>query len=262
MAKSVRYQGNLYIWEPSVAYRLEVEKVLKRMLTTQAGRTLLKYINAKPTWMLIQPFRPTKADPVNAYAQERSVADAAPAGYVADTVTFTIPVIGGKIELPSVVGTGKGSRVDVYYHPASWYEMNKRVGHIPPGGGPAEILFHEMIHGYREMSGLLRYRDKVDGEVRMDSVEEFYAIFAANVYRSERGFTKLRADHWGYKAVDDMMSYQGVYYEHYKQYIDRWFNEQKTFCLDMARAPAKFNPFREAAVELGLMTGPATSMRL
>jgi hypothetical protein len=123
-------------------------------------------------------------------------------------------------------------------------------------------MFHEMIHGFREMSGLLRYNDVVSGEVRMDSVEEFFAIFAANVYRSERGFTKLRADHWGFQSIKGPLTSQSGYYQHYKTYIDKWFSEQKAFCLDMARAPAKFNPFREAAVELKLITAPATSMRL
>ena len=163
---------------------------------------------------------------------------------------------------PIEFGTGKGSRVDVIYHPATWHQLNKNVGHIPPGAGPGELLFHEMIHGYREQAGLLRYRDKVAGEVEMTSVEEFYAIVAANVYRSERGFTKLRADHWGFNPIKGNLTSQASYYQHYKSYMDTWFSEQKELCLDLARAPAKFNPFREAAVELKLMTGPAISMRL
>ena len=44
-------------------------------------------------------------------------------------------------------------------------------------------------------AGLLRYRDKVPDDPDMDSIEEYFAILAANVYRSERGFTKMRANH-------------------------------------------------------------------
>ena len=259
-AKIVRYRGNIHIVESSVAYRKEVEKVLAKVSSTQAGQTLLRHINSKKNYMLIQPFKPTKDDPVNAYANERTAGDASPAGYVADAVSLNTPW--GPIDIPTVIGTGKGSIVDVYYHPATWHEVNKRVGHIAPGDGPGEVMFHEMIHGLRELSALLQYRDKVAGEEQMDSVEEFYAIMAANVYRSERGFKLLRADHWFSKKITGPLVYQSYYYDHYQPYIDKWFKEQRDFCLDMARTPAKFNPFREAAVSLKLMTGSTVSMRL
>lgn len=261
MAKAVLYSGNIWIWKASRAYRLEVEKVLTRMLTTQSGKDLVKHIKSRPKWMMISPFVPSKKDRLNAYAAPRDSHDSLTAGYVGNTIELDLPYI-GKIVVPSLIGTGKGSRVDIIYHPASWHQLNKNMGHIAPGSGPAEIMFHEMIHGLRQQSGLMRHRDLVAENERMDNVEEFYAIMAANVYRSERGFTKLRADHWGFTAVNGSLSGQTAYYQHYKSYIDKWFQEQRTFCLDMARAPAKFNPFREAAVELKLMTGPTVSMRL
>ena len=256
-----QYRGNIWIWETSVAYRREVEKVLALVSSTQAGQTLFRHINLKRQFLLISPYKPTEKDPVNAYAAPRSEADSAPAGFVAESVSINFP-FAGKIEIPTVTGTGNGSKVDVFYHPATWREVNKRVGHITPGDGPGEVLFHEMTHGLRELSGLLRYKDKVDGEERMDSVEEFFAIMAANVYRSERGFKLLRADHWSSNRITGNLVYQSAYYEHYQSYIDKWFNEQRAFCLDMARTPAKFNPFREAGVALKLMTGSAVGMRL
>ena len=260
--KSVKYLGNIYIWEASVAYRREVEKVLARVRTTQAGQTLLRHINARSKWVLISPFHPTKAEPVNAYAAPRAAADSFPAGYVADTVKFNIPIFGGTVELPRLVGSGKGSHVDVLYHPATWHQMSKNMGHIPPGAGAGEIMFHELIHALRQMAGLMRMRDQVADEPAMDNVEEFYAIAASNVYRSERGFIKLRADHWGFNKLSGGLSYDASYYEQYKIYIDKWFGEQRAFCMDLAKSPAKFNPFREAAVELKLMPRPAVPMRL
>lgn len=262
MAKAVVYSGNIWIWESSKAYRHEVEKVLARMLTTQAGKDLVRHIHSKSAqWMLISPFNPSKDDKMNAYASPRSAADAAPAGYVADTIEINIPMA-GKIEVPILFGTGKGSRVDIIYHPATWHQLNKNMGHIAPGAGPGEIMFHEMVHGHREQCGLLRYRDQVASEPNMSSVEEFYAIAASNVYRSERGFTKLRSDHAGFKPLAANLMDPFTYYEHYKSYMETWFKEQKAYCLDLAKAPAKFNPFRVAAVEMKLMTGPAVPMRL
>ncbi|MEO8650529.1 MAG: M91 family zinc metallopeptidase [Acidobacteriota bacterium] len=260
-AKAKQYKGNIWIWESSIAYRREVEKVLSLVSSTQAGQTLIKHINSKKPYMLIQAFKPRADDPVNAFETPRSEGDGAPAGYVADSVPINIPVI-GKVDIPTIIGTGKGTIVDIDYHPATWHEVAKRVGHIRPGDGAGEVLFHEMIHGLREMSGLMKYKDRVAGEEKMDSVEEFYAIMAANVYRSERGFKLLRADHWSSRRIKGSLVYQSAYYEHYQSYIDKWFKEQQAFGLDMARTPARFNPFREAAVALKLMTGPATGMTL
>ena len=132
------------------------------------------------------------------------------------------------------------------------------------GYGPGEVLYHEMIHGFRQLSGVERLGEPVVGEEStMHFVEEFYAVMAANVYRSDRGFTLLRADHRiKSPAITDSRVYQSAYYEHYQTYIDKWFHEQRAFCLDMANVSAKFNPFREAAVRSGLKTGSAVSMRL
>jgi hypothetical protein len=261
MAKAVKYVGNIYVWESSTAYRREVEHYLNLIRTTKAGEVLVKHIGLKPYWMLISPYKPTKDDPVNAYAIGRSAADSAPPGYVADTIKITVPHF-GTLELPSTIGTGKGSVVDVFYHPATWNQLNKNTGSISPGTGPGEILYHEMVHGYREQSGLLQYRDQVADDPDMDSIEEFFAIMASNVYRSERGFTRLRASHHGYSQVKKELRSPDNYYENYKPLVDKWFGEQKGYCLDMARTPAKFNPFREAAIALGHMKAPSVSMRL
>ncbi len=260
MAQSVQYSPQIWIWEASKAYRSEVERVLARMKTTESAKSLFKHINSKPHWMLISPFKPTKKDPVNAYAAARDANAYAPPGHVTSTLKIEIPGF-GTLELPFGFGTGEGSRVDIRYHPATWHELNKRMKHIQPGAGPGELLFHEMVHGYRQQSGLFRYSEKVTGEVEMTSVEEFYAIVAANVYRSERGFSKLRNDHWGFKPIKDGRKDSASYYNHYKQYMDKWFTEQKDFCMDMAKVKAKFNPFLEAAVTLGHMTRPAVAVR-
>jgi hypothetical protein len=260
--ETIQYRGNIYISKDPPAYHRETERVMALVNSTQAGQTLFKHINTKKPYMVIQPYDPkVEDDPVNAYAKSKVYDDGAPAGYVIDKIHINTPM-GSGFDIPTEVGTGKGTMVYVHYHPATWREVNKRTGHIAPGDGPGEVLFHEMTHGLREQSGLLQYQTPVDGEERMDSIEEFFAIMAANVYRSERGFHQLRADHWSSKKITGPLIYQSAYYEHYKQYIDKWFNEQRGFCLDMARVPAKFNPFREAAVALGLSAGSAVGMRL
>ena len=59
--------------------------------------------------------------------------------------------------------------------------------------------------------------DKVAGQQRMDNIEEFYAILAANVYRSDRGFSALRTDHWGFQRLKRAESYPEVFYDTFKE---------------------------------------------
>lgn len=259
--QSKQYLNNIWVLETSPAYRHEVVRYLDLVRTTSAGKTLFSYINQRPQWMLIMPFHPTAKDPVNAYAypQQGSEADSY-AKFAPMMTSFTLP---GNItiEIPTGFGTGKGSMVYVDFHPATWRQLIKNTGRIAPGTGPGEILFHEMVHGYRMQCGLMR-DDKVAGHEKMDNIEEFYAILAANVYRSDRGFTSLRTDHWGFERLKQTNSYPEVFYDTFKKEIDDWFDRQRPFCLDMARVPAKFNPFRHAAIARGFMTGPLTPMRL
>lgn len=253
MKGPVTYSGNISIWEESPAYVREVVKVLALIQTVQSGRTLIKHINQKSGSMLIKPYKPTPKFPVGSEVIPKSWADAT-------ARDFKVNVPGH----PAFAGTGKGSDIEIFYHPATWREVNKRRGYIAVGYGPGEALYHEMVHGLRGLAGVQRPAVPVKGEeTTMHWVEEFYSVMAANVYRSDRGFTLLRADHRTKSpTLTDARKYQSYYYEHYQTYIDNWFSEQRTFCLDMAHVPAKFNPFREAAVQLGLIAGPAVGMRL
>ena len=215
MANVVQYLGNVYILEESPGYLREVRKYADLVRSTHCGRTLFRHVNSKPKWMLIIPFHWQKDGRANAYAFPRneSNADAYAPGHVSRTTTVDLGRF-GKLELPIEFGTGKGSVVYVKYHPATWNEyIRRKGGYIGPGSGPGEILFHEMVHGLRMQAGLLRVRDKVADEQGMDNVEEFHSIFAANVYRSERGFSKMRADHHGFKPVSGSLDNGGVYYE-------------------------------------------------
>lgn len=248
---------NLYIQFPSTPYRDEVQRYLELMATTVSGRLLLTQVGSHRNWMVIFPYTPTKDDPVNAFASvsgQGVYADTLALGYV-DWYDLKLPN-GLKIPLPYAVGTGKGSTVAVSYHPATWNEKIKRKGgYIAPGEGPGEILFHEMIHGMRQQNGLMR-NDKVPGYSDMDDEEEFYAILAANVYRTERGFKVLRKDHSGFNKLDAKLSSSDAYYTEFKTLIERWFTAQSAFCTAMAKIDTWFNPFTPAAVKLGLMAKP------
>jgi hypothetical protein len=170
---SKQYLGNVWVLETSVAYRNEVVRYLDLIRTTTAGNTLFKFINQRPQWMLIMPFHPTRKDPVNAYAYPVPGSEAdSYAKYSFMMTPFKLPN-GVTIEIPTGIGTGRGSMVYLDFHPATWRQRIKNTGGIAPGTGPGEILFHEMIHGYRMQCGLAR-DDKVAGHQQMDNIEEFY----------------------------------------------------------------------------------------
>ncbi|MFL5259971.1 MAG: M91 family zinc metallopeptidase [Hyphomicrobiales bacterium] len=240
MAPPIKYLKNIIIGGDSSAYQREVARYLDLIRTTEIGRALVKHINFRATQMTIVPFKPTASNPVNASANPANPADAMPEGYQG-------------------AGTGSGSAVTVEYHPATFRQLNQNMGRIAPGGGPGEALFHEMVHGYRQQRGQALNIDKFGTE----PAEEFYAVLASNVYRSERGFTRFRAA-WSsrFAPLADSLSDSELYYDEFKGPIDQWFVSDRGFCLDAANANARFNPFRAAAVAVGLLKSPGVSMRL
>jgi hypothetical protein len=157
-------------------------------------------------------------------------------------------------------GTGDGADVELDYHPAAFEEIMKKTGRVPIGMGPGEALYHELVHAQRMMAGAL-LNDNVPEQWNMDDFEEFCAILAANMYRSARGFTRLRLDH---HVLSDRAPWRGAtelppeladsqrYFEAFKPEIVKWFNNQRGFCLALAGSCAAFNPMAVAARSLGL----------
>jgi len=251
-------QGNIWIQQDSVAYRNEVVRYLDLVRTTYAGRVLLRFINAIHKGILILPYKPTAADPVNAYATAQSERDSYTKGSPIMR-GFDIPGF-GTIQLPTAVfGTGAGTNAYLKYHPATFrqYIINKRG--IPPGSGPGEVLFHELVHAQRMLDGKF-ISTTVPEHIHMDDFEEFCAIVAANIYRSERGFELIRSDHWGNEAIRGPRADQVEYYKIYKAELERWYGSQPNFCRALAESPAKFNPLRIAVTSQGV--GVYTPMAL
>jgi hypothetical protein len=264
------YVDNIFIQNNPVAYRREVARYLDLIRTTGSGRTLIKFIKMSARRLLIKPYHPTREYPVNAVTELEDPLAAYPKGdpemhAVRAGYMWLLP--GGAdpkaiLMLPTGdLGTGGGSPVTIYYHPAAYRELIKRKGRMDPSDGPGEALFHEMVHAMRAMRA--KYSDTtVLEDLRMDDFEEFCAILAQNIYRQERGFTLLRRDHWSHARLEGDLLDSGAYYEKYRASIDKWFASQSVFCLELARSNVKFNPLREAAVARGMMQPPPPSMRL
>src|SRR5262249_21765490 len=61
--------------------------------------------------------------------------------------------------------------------------------------GPDAILLHELVHGLRIQRG--QFLRMPTWDKGYDNEEEFFAVLLANIYMSETGKTRLRADHHG-----------------------------------------------------------------
>jgi hypothetical protein len=258
MADIYKYKKNVWILEDPVAYRREVQRYLDLILTTYSGRLLLRYINQSARVLLIMPYVPSQErKPINAYTWPESEYD----GYARDAPVMTpIMVPGyGKIMLPEGhFGTGAGTSSILKYHPAMFRQLALNRGYYAPGFGPGEALFHEMVHAMRMMAGRF-LRTTVTEDAHMDDFEEFCAILAANMYRSERGFHVLRASHsTGDQALSEDLTDPVRYAQFFQTEIEKWFESQRTFCLELAQSPASFNPMKYVAEDLGVP--PVTPM--
>jgi hypothetical protein len=139
----------------------------------------------------------------------------------------------------SQLGTGAGSDVCLYFTSQDhhWKELNK------PGGRPDEVLLHELVHSLRIGLALSLCFGMGDD---YDTVEEFYAILIANIYRSECGYQNLRANHFGKTDLAD--GDDGRFYARYRDKIDALVNQMKGLCRSIAVVRCKFNPIRRALV--------------
>ena len=251
MANTYRYKKNIWILEDPVAYRREVQKVLDLILTTYSGRLLLRYINLSPQLLLIMPYVPSQErNLVNAYADPDDWNDAFTKGALR-MIPLEIKGYGTLMMPEGHFGTGAGTGAVVKYHPAMWQQMARNLGYIAPGFGAGEVLFHEMLHAMRMMHGKF-LRTAVTEDAHMDDFEEFCAILAANMYRSERGFHLMRLNHWGSEALSKDLSEPVHYAQFFQKEIEKWFASQRTFCLELAQSPASFNPMKYVAEDLGV----------
>jgi len=246
-------RGSIYVLDNYHPYRREVVRYLDLVGTTYSGNTLFRYCNRYSARRIeIRPFVPTPTDPVNSSELPGSAVDAYLPGAPLRAVDGSVIVGGG-------TGTGNGSDVTVKYHPANQRQFVANMHTVLPGSGPGETLFHELVHAMRDVHGVRR-RTSVSAYSKMENFEEFCAIAAANVYRSERGFKVMRDSHLGYGA--EILPEGESYYDFYKSEFTTWFGDQRDFCLALARSTAKFNPFKFAAIDLKLIPAPAASMRL
>jgi hypothetical protein len=135
-------------------------------------------------------------------------------------------------------GSGHGSDTVIWFTPQDYIKTDTL-----PGGRPDEVLLHEMVHALRMEMGLNLCLGMDDG---FDTVEEFYAILIANIYRSECGYQTLRANHDGKKMLAAPFTDDGRFYKQWKDKVDTLIHQMRDLCNALAAVPCAFNPIRRA----------------
>lgn len=113
-----------------------------------------------------------------------------------------------------------------------------------------EILFHELVHAFRNVAGKWNAPKLNHGLHRYTNNEEFYAVMLTNIYISDRSNkikSSLRADHRGFRPLpadfDEGFEFFGAgrqVFSLVEQFCKDHPGLSKRVSLDVAKAP--FNP--------------------
>jgi hypothetical protein len=153
-------------------------------------------------------------------------------------------------------GTGKGSDVRIHFTPRIFRNPGGLKAPCDNGGHygrlPEEVLFHEMVHAFRKMSGHdLGRPTEYEPLIDYDNDEEFLAIVMTNVFISAFGRnTNLRADHHGATPLQPPQNTSKGFLS-IQDNVDtllRYYTQEFQLYQNMALIPddaAQFNPFRE-----------------
>jgi hypothetical protein len=149
---------------------------------------------------------------------------------------------------PRALGTGEGTDATIRFTPGVWAETtgecrqpgSKFQG---PASTPEAILFHELIHAYRIMTGSqLKARIDIDGSSNQP-FEEFAAILITNIHLSHGNATQLRSFehsvHGILKAPSEFMT-RNKNSVHVKALCSDLVI--KPFLSDLAQVVTNFNP--------------------
>lgn len=259
-------------------YELEVEGLLVTINGTATGKTILNAIKAKSRTVRIMPWVKTDwnatAAPTDATAAWKKDnwffkgGQDDPSTPRDDRFDPQVKRKGNLIWADTYwTGTGTGSDVVVRFTP-SMFGANTPAGKLPKSGGasgfePDEVLFHELVHAYRQVRGQMFQLPQVGAMANYHDLEEFYGVLIANVYMAERGKTAMRRDHDGFKtlparltAVNGFLTDPTLGNDHTILIAEFAKGDPATFAALSQIRSAWFNPFRDMA-DMGYATTQA-----
>ena len=241
-------------------YELRVLEIILKIVQTETGRAVFRDVErvsaSTPdvfSWksMVIKPNSnapgrdpyPGANKAVNAYATPSDWAAATPKGKVFSSESYVDNK--GVLRHRKLRGTGEGSDTVVEFTPQHFVfrSINLRIGITnPPFRFQAdEFLLHEVVHGLRQMSGLM-YQKRVPFQKGYDNIEEFFAVLIANIYRSECDRKELRKDHG--KDFIEMSEAEFIRTGMNRSHLRQLRHQHPTLFSDLRDIDSPFNPTR------------------
>jgi hypothetical protein len=148
-------------------------------------------------------------------------------------------------------GTGTGTSSVIRFSP-EMFPGNLKA----PGSQRDEILFHEMIHAFRQLNGR---ENAFPVNLGYDDIEEYVAVVITKSYLSDKGQTDLRASHHDSdgvlknpeKFLDNPQNVnfppRWLMYRLYQDHLSLF----DTLAAIRLKRPAQFNPVKQYKDEMG-----------
>jgi hypothetical protein len=114
-----------------------------------------------------------------------------------------------------------------------------------------EILFHELVHVLRNVSGKWNKQPLSGGLFRYDDTEEFFAVMVSNIYISDRSNkikTSLRSDHQTFNPLNKDFAEPFGFFASGMQalsLVKQFISDNRGFSLMVAHVGAPFNPIAD-----------------
>jgi len=251
-------------------YEDQIMQILRALRNKWTGWAVMcEVLSRYPKRMIIQPWRYQvyqdsngRWQQFNATAGAQNYLDATPAGkpfLQCGGPQQNQPIMERPWYFPFITkaqtGTGIGSDTIINFTPGMWTSPQTSTAFgaasgTGPGVLPDEILFHEMVHGMRQMAGTAQCAATPD-RPGMDTLEEFMAIVISNVYRSEANRPGLRADHAGFLPLPPAQATSQSFLDFDKdkptnnlQRMKQLKTEHSKLVEKLKQVSAVFNPFK------------------
>lgn len=236
-----------------------IRLTLERIARSDTGTALLERMRLTGRSLTILPWTDTKinatASPSDPKAATRKGEFALAGGKGPQRF---MPMTEGLFIKEPMVGTGVGSDSVIRFSPFLFgYGGTASKGPKPeipagsPGTTPSAVLFHEMAHSYRHMSGQYQKMPLQGGRAGYNNEEEFFAIVLSNIFvtdpTSEILRRTLRADHRGFNQLAPALSTSKGFLSEKpnERLIGKIGSQEPGLMLDLLKVRATFNPFKE-----------------
>jgi len=118
-----------------------------------------------------------------------------------------------------------------------------------------EILFHELVHVFRNVSGKWNQTSLTGGLTQYDDTEEFVAVMVTNIYISDRTNkikSGLRRDHQGFNPLEpDFEKPWGFFASGMQTFmlVRDFIKDNHGFSIMVAHVDSPFNPIADFLVD-------------